>query len=112
MENLTIKLRIDGKEKKFVSPDYIPGTFFRKAGDFYELLTSDEISISELDPLISFVCEVFENKFTIDEFEEGTDSRKIVPTILATVHFVMNNVELAAKLLGGEVEEDDEGKSD
>ncbi|MED3600979.1 hypothetical protein P4472_02960 [Bacillus subtilis] len=42
MEALTITLRIDGKDKKFVTPDFISGKFFRTAAAIAEDFESND----------------------------------------------------------------------
>ena len=110
MKNISIVLRKEKKEKRFVSPDYIPGNLFRRAADVAELIETQSLSSGDLDALIVFVCDVFENKFTIDEFEEGIDSRKMIDTIYAVVNFVLGNIAAASKLLGAEDIKSEEGK--
>lgn len=110
MENLTITLQIEGKEKKFISPSFVPGVLFRRAADNAELIEKSEVGEQDIDNLVAFVCDVYENKFTIEEFEEGTDARKLIKTVYAVVNFVMGNVSTASEMLGGEVKED-QGKS-
>ncbi|KNE19672.1 phage tail assembly chaperone G [Virgibacillus pantothenticus] len=112
MKNVSITLKLDGKQKKFVTPNFIPGVLFRKAAECAEMVEQGELSGQDLDALVSFVCEVFNHKFTIEEFEEGTDSRLIGKTIYAVINYVMGNVTAASELLGGEVKEEDKGKSD
>ncbi|QBP06946.1 hypothetical protein [Virgibacillus phage Mimir87] len=110
MKNLTITLQIEGKEKKFVTPSFNNGLFFRRASDITEMIEGGDVSGQDLDSLYAFVCDVYENKFTIEEFEEGTDSRVIIKTVYAVANHIMGNIAEAAKLLGGEVA-DDQGKS-
>ena len=109
METLTIKLNIDGEEKKFTTPQFIKGQLFRRAADIAELMENGEIGEQDLDALYSFVSDVFNNEFTIIEFEDGTDARDIIRTVYAVVNYVMGNVAQAAELLGGKVS-DEEGK--
>lgn len=112
MENVTIVLKLEGKEKKFVTPDFISGVHLRKAAEIANMIeTSTAYDGNDFDAMISFVCEQFDHKFTIEEFEEGTDARKLLSTIYGVANFVMNNVELASQLLGGDIEKDAEGKS-
>ncbi|GAA0434396.1 hypothetical protein JUJ52_03765 [Virgibacillus sp. AGTR] len=112
MDNLSITLKLDGKQKKFVTPNSIPGVLFRKAAECAEMIEQGDITNQDLDALIAFACEVFDHKFTIEEFEEGLDARVIIKTIYAVVNYVMGNVAAASELLGGEVKEEDKGKSD
>ncbi|MDQ0268873.1 phage tail assembly chaperone G [Cytobacillus purgationiresistens] len=112
MKNISVVLRKEEKEERFVSPEYVPGSLFRRAADVAELIESQSLSSDDLDVLISFVCDVFDNKFTIDEFEDGTDARRMMDTIYGVVNFVLGNITAASKLLGGSEGENnsDEGK--
>lgn len=112
MENLTIVLNLEGKEKKFVTPDFISGLKFRRAAEIAEKIETGQVYDGEdLDSMISFVCELFDHKFTIEEFEEGTDSRVLLKTIYGVTCFVVGNIAKASEILGGEAPKDEEGKS-
>ncbi len=112
MENLTIVLNLEGKEKKFVTTDFIKGSMFRKAADVASIYETDAVYDSDdLDGMISFVCELFNHQFTMDEFEDGTDSRNLMKTIYGVANYVMGNIAEASALLSGEIEKDAEGKS-
>ncbi|MCP1124561.1 hypothetical protein NKR74_14820 [Bacillus sp. 3103sda1] len=108
MENLTLVLKINDEDKRFVSPDFISGKLFRQASDIATAFESGNGEKFELDKNSKFVCDVYGNQFTVDEFEEGTDSRKMMKTIYAVVNYVIGNIEKASALLAAESENTEE----
>ncbi|MBM7598469.1 hypothetical protein JOC34_000826 [Virgibacillus halotolerans] len=112
MENFTIALKIEGKTKRFTTPASIKGGLFRQAVEVSQVIEKDEFDISNLDGYIQFVCEVFGEKFTIDQFENGVDARELLKTIYATTFFVLGQVSTATQMLAGDVDtKADEGKN-
>ena len=98
-ENITLYIEIDGKEKPFVSPKRIPGSFWRQAAMVSGELEGGELLIADLDSHLQFVCEVFENQFDIGQLEDGVDARDLVRIIYAVTIFVMGQVAIAAEML-------------
>lgn len=101
---LKIELRLNG-EKKTYRQDFISGYLFRKAlqlGDKQSkyikkmMETQEPESIEEqeemLDKLFHFITEVFEGKFTAEEYERGTDARKIVDQSWDIVNSIVGQV--------------------
>ena len=109
---ITLILEIDEKERRFVTPKKINGTLWREAAMVSEEIESSEVLIADLDSHLQFVCNVFGNQFTIDEFEEGIDARDLVKTVYAVSLFVLGQVAVAAEMLVSsvDVEEIDEKK--
>lgn len=99
-----IELRING-EKKTYRQDFISGYLFRKAlqlGDkqnkyiqrMMEAQKPESIEEQEtlLDELFHFITEVFDGKFTAEEYERGTDARKIVDQSWDIVNSIVGQV--------------------
>ncbi|MEG7334009.1 phage tail assembly chaperone G [Bacillus sp. 0102A] len=99
MEALTITLKIDGKDKKFVTPDFISGKLFRSASAIAEDFESNDADRMFTEKQNEFVCNVFGNKFTLDDFENGIDARVAARTIYATANYVLGNITEASALL-------------
>jgi hypothetical protein len=55
--------------------------------------TKDIEEVEDLDKLVNYVCEVYNNKFTIDELYDGLGASQLVPTLLKTIGDVKNGVE-------------------
>ena len=100
----SILFEIDDKEKRFVTPKKIPGVLWRQAAMVGEELESGQMVIADLDSHMQFVCDVFGNQFTLDEFENGIDSRDLIKTIYSTTLFVMGQVSLAAEMLTKDID--------
>ncbi|SFT04074.1 phage tail assembly chaperone G [Marininema halotolerans] len=106
---LTITLRIKGEERKF-SQDFISGYLFRKALELdskrskylKKVLENSEAGEDESDlheeqdkllsHLFNFICIVFDQEFTPEEYEAGTDARKLMDQSWMIVHGIINQV--------------------
>lgn len=101
---LKIQLRHDGEMKTY-SQDFISGYMFRRALDLDEkrnkylqkLLDEEngkqataEEQKKLLDHLFHFISEVFGEQFTAEEYERGTDARKIIDQSWAIVHGIIS----------------------
>lgn len=108
MEVLTITLHLNGKKKKFSTPNFITGVLFRTAAEITEDLESNDPERIYTSKQSEFICEVFGNKFTAEEFEKGIDSRLLYRTIYATANYVIGNIVEASKILNPETAEEAE----
>ncbi|KKD42563.1 hypothetical protein MHB66_08725 [Bacillus sp. FSL L8-0167] len=108
MEALTIILHLNGKEKEFSTPNFITGALFRTAAEITEDLESNDPERIYTSRQSEFICEVFGNKFTAEEFEQGIDSRLLYRTIYATANYVIGNIVEASKILNPETAEEAE----
>lgn len=96
---ISIELEIDGKIQRFVTPKRISGTLLKEAGMISEDIASGVPTIADLDSYYQFVSDVFGNQFTLQQFEEGSDSRDIMKIVNACTYFVMGQVTMAAEML-------------
>ncbi|GGN59309.1 phage tail assembly chaperone G [Oceanobacillus indicireducens] len=96
---ISIELEIEGKMQRFVTPKRISGTLLKEAAMISEEINSGNVIVADLDSYMQFVCNVFGNQFTLQEFEEGSDSRDIMKTVNACTLFVMGQVSMAAEML-------------
>lgn len=55
--------------------------------------TKELDSVEDLDKLVNYVCEVYRNKFTVDELYDGLGSVELIPTLIKTIEDVKNGVE-------------------
>lgn len=88
---LKITLNIKGEEKTF-TPTFISGRVFRNT------LKLAKIDVNKVDENMSdefakYICDVFGNKFTIDEFYDGIDAREILPTFLNCIKEITGQIE-------------------
>ena len=98
---LRITLHLDGEKKTFYT-DFISGYMFRKALELDEkrnkylkkVLDQQETSREEqeelLNELYTFISEVFGKQFTPEQYEQGTDARRIVDQSWAIVHGIIS----------------------
>ena len=103
-KSITLHIEIDEKEKAFVSPKKIPGGLWRQAALVAEEIEDGEILNADLDSHLQFVCEVFGNRFSIDELENGVDARDLLKVVYAVTIFVMGQVAIAAEMLTSNVD--------
>ncbi|ATH95177.1 hypothetical protein ACH95_22300 [Bacillus glycinifermentans] len=108
MEPISITLKIDGKNKKFATPKFIPGKLFRLAAEITEDFESNDPDRLFTEKQIEFICAAFGDKFTLDEFENGIDSRMITRTIYGTANYVLGNIAEASQLLSPDQKKDGE----
>jgi hypothetical protein len=78
---LHVKHENQERKEKVYTASFASGYHFRKVNEFDETIDYADISVKEMDTLIGFVCDVFDNQFTIDEFYEGIPSHQVISTI-------------------------------
>ncbi|MBD1373713.1 hypothetical protein IC620_15310 [Hazenella sp. IB182357] len=100
---LKIKLNIDGENKTFTQ-DFISGRMFRKAIELEEeqnqhlakIQKQSDIPVSEsiklIEALYHFICEVFDKQFTLEQYEDGIDARKIMDHSWTIVNAIIGQV--------------------
>lgn len=77
---MKIELNIEGEERIF-TVSFIKSRMLRKALSIKNKMDFSNIQESELDELVSFVCETFNGQFTVDELYDGLPIEKLMPTI-------------------------------
>ena len=94
-KKIQIVLKIDNEKKTFVAP-YLTGEVYKDLFDMAERIQGPKTKES-INVLIDFVCRVFGNKFTIDEYYKGVSLSKFLSEIVRIVNelteLVMNGVE-------------------
>lgn len=77
---MKLELRINGEPKIFTAP-FVSGRHFRKVNEFDETIDYANVGVKEMDTLIGFVCEVFGNQFSVDDFYDGIPAHKVISSI-------------------------------
>ncbi|WP_077736754.1 phage tail assembly chaperone G [Bacillus sonorensis] len=108
MEPISINLRINDKNKKFVTPNFISGKLFRDAAEIAEDIESTDPERIYTEKQIEFICAAFGNKFSADEFENGIDARLVTRTIYGTANYVLGNIAEASQILNPDSKEGEE----
>jgi len=88
---MQITLRIDGDNKTFIN-DFVKARVFRNALKMNERMRKEgnEISVETFDEMISFVVNVFDNQFTIDDVWDGLEAGKLQDEIMRVFNNVLN----------------------
>jgi len=84
---MKLELMIDGKKKIFTTP-FVSGLSYRKLLEYDQTIDYTDMNTDDYDELIGFVCNVFGDQFTVNEFWEGIASHEIVSTLLDTFSYV------------------------
>lgn len=83
--------QIDGeikvKEKVFTIP-HANAKHYRQLLKFDETIDYSNMGVEEHDELVGFVCDVFQNQFTVDEFYDGIPAHETVGTLISVFTFV------------------------
>lgn len=88
---MQITLFLNGEEKTFTVP-FVKARMFRRALEIYKKYDLNDIDVETLDILVSYVVELFNNQFTIDDVYDGVSSDKFVSTILDCINDVIGKV--------------------
>jgi hypothetical protein len=75
------------KESIYTAP-FVSGRHHRKVMEYDQTIDYSDIDLDQTDELVGFVCDVFSNQFTIDEFYDGIPSHKLISTITDTFIYV------------------------
>lgn len=88
---MQITLKINGQEQIF-SNDFVKARVFRNALKMNEKMRKEgnEISVETFDEMISFVVNVFDNQFTIDDVWDGLEAGKLQDEIMRVFNNVLN----------------------
>lgn len=79
--------KIKVEERVFTIP-HASGKHYRQLLKFDETIDYSNLGVEEHDELVGFVCDVFQNQFTIDEFYEGIPAHETVGTLINVFAFV------------------------
>lgn len=71
----------------------IKAKIVRKSIEISETVNLDKLSTSDLDRLVEFIVEVFDNQFTVDDIYEGLDAKDLVPSLLKAMGEVNGGIE-------------------
>ncbi len=96
---MQIQLMIKGDKRTFNAP-FLSGQLYK---DFFEIqrklqdVLNGGASPKTMDVLVDFVCRVYGNQFTIDQYWEGVPLNKVLSEILRTINevgeMIMEDVE-------------------
>ncbi|PHA00943.1 hypothetical protein COE51_06430 [Bacillus pseudomycoides] len=100
MDQFKLKLRQkDGKYRVYFLTDHISGLKAREAAQLADQLKEENVPFALVEQGAQFVSEVFQQKFTADEFLDGTHAPDLAVVIFAVAQMVLGKVVQAAQLL-------------
>lgn len=83
-----ITLFINGEEKTFTVP-FVKARMFRRALEIHKKYDLNNVDVETLDTLVSYVVDLFNSQFTVDDFYDGISADKLVSTILDCINNVV-----------------------
>ncbi|MFS0822176.1 phage tail assembly chaperone G [Bacillus sp. 1P02SD] len=87
---MQITIKIDGKDKTFTN-DFVPGRVFRNALLINKKMKgNEEVSAELFDELIEFCVNAFGKQFTVDEFWDGIDARKLDSEVMRIYNEILS----------------------
>lgn len=84
---MKIELRIDGETRIFTIP-FVSARHFRKLMEYDSTIDYTDITVPDADELVGYVCDVFGNQFSVDQFYDGVPSHKLIEYIFDVFFFV------------------------
>lgn len=94
VKKLTIRLHVEGKEKRFTAPKMVTGSVFQKTLKLERLFDERRDPDFIFDEYYPFICAVFGHQFTVKQLEEGYPFREILPMAEKAIDHVMVEMEL------------------
>lgn len=92
---IQITLKINGEDKVFVAP-FLTGKLYKDLFEMYDKLKGPKTP-ETINVLIDFVCQVFGNQFTIDEYYSGLALGKVLSELVRVLNelteMVMEGIE-------------------
>ncbi|MCB2300656.1 phage tail assembly chaperone G [Clostridium tagluense] len=82
-------------EEIVIQKTFIAKVKARSVRDAMSLITEvnfDNLTPSDLDKVVSFVTDIYGNKFTIDELYDGLEANLFMPTLIESVEGIINGV--------------------
>ncbi len=70
----------------------IKARMVRKSIELTEGVSLDKMTTKDLDKMVDFIVEVFDNQFTSDDIYDGLCAKDLIPTISSTIQAVVNGI--------------------
>ncbi|MFD0768872.1 phage tail assembly chaperone G [Bacillus sp. CGMCC 1.60114] len=96
---MKITLQTPECEKDFFLPEHIPGSMTFEASRLIPELEKDFVPEDMIKKAADFVCRLYGNKFTVDEFIDGTHVWFLTITIYSVCATVLGRLEEALKMM-------------
>lgn len=96
---MKITLHLDDGEKDFFLPEHIKGSMTFEATKLMPELEKEFVPEDTLKKVADFIARVYGNKFTAEEFIDGTHVWVLTITMYAVCTTVLGRLEEALKLM-------------
>lgn len=97
---MNLELRINKKERIY-SADFVSARHYRTLLKHDKEIDYFDMSLEDYDKVVGFICDVFDNQFTMDEFYEGVRSHELNGVILSVFTYVRTGQEANLEVLEG-----------
>lgn len=101
---MKLTLRIKKEKKTFNLPEFIPARLIRQAPELADIPNNP--GPEDMDKMVQFVVNVFDEQFTLDQYWDGVDARKFLSTTSEVINTVINETVEAASGTPGTGEEE------
>jgi hypothetical protein len=88
---MEIILKKDKKDKTYTT-DFISARMVRRTIEVSQGVDFDNITPEELDKLIDYIVELFDNQFTRDDVYDGLSSKELIPAITKCINKVVGEM--------------------
>ncbi|MED1381243.1 phage tail assembly chaperone G [Bacillus mycoides] len=101
---MKLTLRINKENKTFNLPGFIPARLIRQAPELADIPNNP--GPEDMDKMVQFAVNVFDEQFTLDQYWDGVDARKFLSTTSEVINTVINETVEAASGTPGTGEEE------
>ncbi|MED1510346.1 hypothetical protein ABES96_28065 [Bacillus nitratireducens] len=91
---MKLTLRINKEKKTFNLPEFIPARLIRQAPELADIPNNP--GPEDMDKMVKFVVNVFDEQFTLDQYWDGMDARKFLSTTSDVINAIINETVEAA----------------
>ncbi|MDA2361169.1 hypothetical protein PDN12_06955 [Bacillus cereus] len=91
---MKLTLRINRENKTFNLPEFIPARLIRQAPELADIPNNP--GPEDMDKMVKFVVNVYDEQFTLDQYWDGVDARKFLSTTSDVINAIVNETVDAA----------------
>lgn len=95
---MKITLNIDNKNREFVTP-FISGRKLRDTFKLAKMASTNDYDEKILDEMVKYIVDMFGKQFTFDQFYDGIEANKIMPTFTDLVNEITGALNQKAEQL-------------
>lgn len=83
-------MQIELNNKIYIMPT-VKAKMLRKTLTLNEKMDFNNLKVNDLDELVNFVVELFDNQFSIDDIYDNVDSTELIPLLTKAIESVVGN---------------------